>query len=423
MSNRSISKSSTYANTDLLSELEVEEERGPTSVGLPLSDIFKFISSYRHRGHQIGRKVGDMLEVLTLAALRFDPELSRRLIIEPYIEGASTAKHKVEFAIYDGPKSELVVLPDEGNETSVTSESGKRTQKKSLGKSHIISAQQKQRLKAFIECKKVGVEQTVNSAFKKRFYSHSRESERQVPFNDPFCVKFQHYDFEFRFLSDGQGFSIRMFLQDLKESNARLVVEEAIEPGSRFMVGSTVGGVPFLLGNSEDLSGVSGAIRRCRILEVKSITSKGVTCVLNDCLPGPQTPEKAKQASFVALDVRKLRFGTFDKRQKESECVSILVLTEFAHWEEKSQKMIQMSIDYNLVVDDSLVEEAIRKYEEVLGSSMWDKISKENFENCNQIAEIAKSIVLRNEGKIFRDICDNTLKKIFWDKNKVNVSR
>lgn len=46
-----------------------------------LSDVFKYISFYRSAGHQIGRKVGDMLEVLTYGALHYDQNLKKDYIL------------------------------------------------------------------------------------------------------------------------------------------------------------------------------------------------------------------------------------------------------------------------------------------------------------------------------------------------------
>ncbi|MFZ6755524.1 hypothetical protein ACO0KY_19420 [Undibacterium sp. Dicai25W] len=107
-----------------------------------LSDVFKYISKFRHAGHQVGRKVGDMLEVLTYAALTADSDLSKRLHIEPKLYGFTDAGHKVEFAILSKPT-------------------------KSLMKAGEIKDPKK--LIGFVECKKVGVEQTINSTFKKKF--------------------------------------------------------------------------------------------------------------------------------------------------------------------------------------------------------------------------------------------------------------
>jgi hypothetical protein len=56
---------------------------------MALSDVFKYISKFRHDGHQVGRKVGDMLEVLTFAAIAGDPNLKNLLVIEPKLYGFS----------------------------------------------------------------------------------------------------------------------------------------------------------------------------------------------------------------------------------------------------------------------------------------------------------------------------------------------
>ena len=64
-----------------------------------LSDTFKYISHFRHAGHQVGRKVGDMLEVLTYAAIARDNEMLARLQVEPKLHGFSGAGHKVEFIL------------------------------------------------------------------------------------------------------------------------------------------------------------------------------------------------------------------------------------------------------------------------------------------------------------------------------------
>ena len=68
-----------------------------------LSEVFKHISHYRHAGHQIGRKIGDMLEILTYSAIIRDSELAKRLHIEPKLIGATMAGHKVEFTILKDP--------------------------------------------------------------------------------------------------------------------------------------------------------------------------------------------------------------------------------------------------------------------------------------------------------------------------------
>ncbi|MFK7979824.1 MAG: hypothetical protein AB8G86_07580 [Saprospiraceae bacterium] len=101
-----------------------------------LSDVFKFTQGLGQNGHQIGRKVGDAIELLTLGMINLEKNLSPFLEIEDGVEGATTAKHKVEFSFYN--------LDGNGNPTK-----------------------QPEDLFGLIECKKVGVEVTVKQNFKR----------------------------------------------------------------------------------------------------------------------------------------------------------------------------------------------------------------------------------------------------------------
>lgn len=290
-----------------------------------LSDVFKYISHYRRGGHQIGRKVGDMLEVITLAALHLDANAKKRLVLEPKLTGFSGAGHKVEFGIFN--------LDDKGKPEFEMSQ-----------------------LVGFVECKKVGVEQTIDTGHKKR---HGAGNQIHL-YDEPFAIGFsprwaKPCQFSVRFVKGAEGALMQVTREGMPKH------EEPVGKGSRLIVGLTLNGEPFLIGNVGSLRDVPQSIRACRVLEIAGQSANGVSCILNNCLPGPQTPEKAKQASFVALDVRKGLFGQFDKRSGETECVSVLVMTEFAHWEPKSVNMVKASIDYNLVVDDALIFEQWRR--------------------------------------------------------------
>ena len=100
-----------------------------------LSDIFKFTQGLGQKGHQIGRKVGDAIELLTLGMIHLDDELTKYLVLEDGVEGATSAKHKVEFSFYNLDQN---LLPSKISEE----------------------------LFGIIECKKVGVEQTIKQNFK-----------------------------------------------------------------------------------------------------------------------------------------------------------------------------------------------------------------------------------------------------------------
>lgn len=359
---------------ELLVEPEVVDDTEQSQPDyVHLSDIFKYISHYRRAGHQIGRKVGDMLEVVTLAALALDENAKRRLVLEPKLVGFSGAGHKVEFGLFH--------LGPDGKPLTEMS-----------------------KLAGFVECKKVGVEQTIDGAFKRTFGKAAR-----VPYGQTIGVRFAPRWAEPVTL--GITFS-RADEQTrvLVTSNGKTRHEAIVGDGERMIFGLTVDGESFFLGNAESLRDVPSSIRACRVLEIQDHTNDGVFCLLNTCLAGPQTPEKAKQASFVALDVRKGMFGQFDKRPNESECVSVLVMTEFSHWEPKSINMVRASIDYNLVVDDELIIRAMELFERTLGTGFLDSITKETFLHSETVRQMAFALV--GDGRIFRDIDDGAYKKI-----------
>lgn len=76
----------------------------------------------------------------------------------------------------------------------------------------------------------------------------------------------------------------------------------------------------FVLSPDQRLPDVNGSILKCNIIEILEVSADGnITKInVNESLSGPQTPEKAKQASFVSLDVRKKVLGHFDKNEDKS---------------------------------------------------------------------------------------------------------
>jgi hypothetical protein len=182
-----------------------------------------------------------------------------------------------------------------------------------------------------------------------------------------------------------------------------------------------INGVPHFVDNSRSLRDIPDPIRLCKILEVNGFTDGGVECILNDCLAGPQTPEKAKQASFVALDVRKHRFGQFDKRPDEQEMVTINVLTEYSHWEPKSVNMVQACVDYNLVVPDSLIVAALDAYEKSYGVDFLERITKEAYVTDEAVASISQKIVDELDGYIFLDSRTNQVCRLSWKEGSLAV--
>lgn len=382
---------------DLEDSDELSSEEGITT-DVHLSDVFKYISHFRRKGHQIGRKVGDMLEVLTLAAIKRDTELSARLLIEPYLEGFSSAKHKVEFGIFEGDQAALFAFNN-----------GKKSKKKmEVVAAHIGG------LRGFIECKKVGVEQTINSTFKKRY------PKGVLPLGNMLEVNFrprwaEPAQFKIRFSLQGDSYQVKVDgPNDLSASY------EVLAP-FRLIFCIDVNGVAHFVDNSRSLRDVPDPIRLCKILEVNGFTEGGVECLLNDCLAGPQTPEKAKQASFVALDVRKHRFGQFDKRENEKDMVTINVLTEYSHWEPKSVNMVQACVDYNLVVPDSLIVAAMEAYETSYGLEFLERITKEAYVTDAAVASISQKIVEDLHGYIFLDSKTDQVCRLSWKEGCLTV--
>ena len=319
-----------------------------------LSNVFKYISYFRHAGHQVGRKVGDMLEILTYASIARDEELLSRLHVESKLFGFSDAGHKVEFTLLNEKKYNNEGTPSPVNGGSITNTNS------------VIG---------FIECKKVGVEQTVNGTFKRAFIRHDNKSFK-VPFGSTFDINFSpreskiKHKFKVSFCEDA--------INVLKDDNT-FVLSEVATLGHRIIFALSEDNKASVIGNNRSLRDFSPILKNCRILEIIDISDDGYIAILNDCLAGPQTPEKAKQSSFVALDVRKKRFKIFDKRE----------------------------ID------------AFMRFEEKFGTRFYDKITKDNFEKDNDVRDLCIQIVNEKNGKIFRDIDDDKIYKISVKNNRL----
>lgn len=354
-----------------------------------LSDVFKYISHFRHAGHQVGRKVGDMLEVLTYAAIARNDDIYPRLNVEPKLFGFSDAGHKVEFVIFDNPQTDLTGEPVARNGGDITD----------------LDA-----VIGFIECKKVGVEQTVNGTFKRKFVQHNNTRSYRIPYDEEFTVSFSPRGFDKCSFTVSISSDHKISVQNSIE-NTHLLTEE-IEGSHRLIFTLDIDGNAVLFGENQSLRDFGGTLKNCRILEILSCEGEYALALLNDCLAGPQTPEKAKQSSFVALDVRKRRFDSFDKRAPETELVSVLILTEFSHWEQKSQNMIVACIDKNLFVPDEIIVDAFESFEASFGADFYDRITKENFVKDQDVRRIAISIVAKYDDKIFVDLEDDVHKKM-----------
>lgn len=363
-----------------------------------LSSVFKYISHFRHAGHQVGRKVGDMLEVLTYAAIARDEELLSRLQVEPKLHGFSGAGHKVEFVILEEKHLGGLGQPAVMNGGEITDLSD---------------------VVGFIECKKVGVEQTVNGGFKKEFAKYGNTKYYKVPYDKSFKVSFSPRGgtkHTYRVSIDRNGFVIIY-----KDEDPSFSFREKVLSDHRVIFTLCENNSSEIIGNEKSLRVYEENLKSARILEIHMVNDDYALALLNDCLSGPQTPEKAKQAAFVALDVRKKRFDSFDKRPAERDLVSILVLTEFSHWEKKSQNMIKACIDVNLVVDDNLIIEAFKLFEKRFGAGFYAQISKDNFFKDAVVRATAFELVAKHDGKIFRDLSDDLIKSISYSGGRLSL--
>ena len=329
-----------------------------------------------------------MLEVMTYSYLATDADLGKRIHLEPKLEGFSGAGHKVEFAI----TKEETVAKDQHR--PILNGGEIKDLEKYLG---------------FIECKKVGVEQTVNTSFKASFATAGKQR-FIVPYESRFKIRFAPRkkvasEFFIQFVA-GDG-SPTLILTDADGT----IKQIAIAKDERFIFAISSEG-PAFLDNSRSLRELKGNLLDARILEIFSIDEGGIVCTLNNCLPGPQTPEKAKQASFVALDARKKRLGSFDKRPNETDFVSVLILTETSHWEPKSLRMIESCVDFNLSVPDTHIIQAFTRFEAKFGSSFYDKVSKEAYKKDAEIQLVVDTLIGEIRKDMFLDLKDSTYKKI-----------
>lgn len=147
---------------------------------------------------------------------------------------------------------------------------------------------------------------------------------------------------------------------------------------------------------------------------------------LYNCLPGPQTIEKAKQASLVAMDLQKKIDGHWGKEEltPEKKHMNFLhVLCEFSHWEEKSRNVIITCIDHNIIVADAVLIKAFEVFEATFGiDSMLDKISKNQYIAHKEVRKAISTVFQYFENHIFYDIALNSYVRFDYDNEKLEVT-
>jgi len=327
-----------------------------------LTNIYKYIESYNLVGHQIGRKVGDMLEMLTLGGLFRDDVLRESMEIENKLEGFTTAGHKVEFGFYT----------DAGQ------------------------------LFGAIECKCVGVE----VARKASRNSHISE----LNIGDIKTVKFSNH-----WQNNG---TINCNVCYIKQQGDKAIIEVKWKNKTKKFKANKKDTLKFAMDENEKLhviiSGedmyakIPSIIRSCKIIKVDNIDTSKIKISEHNCLPGPQTPEKAKQASLVAMDLRKKidnHWGKDDIPEDKKNMISALVLCEFSHWENKSQNVIKTCIDHNIIVPDEIIIQSFMLFDEIYGrKNLLKHISKRAFLNDESVRNAIYRIIDKYESNIFYDI-------------------
>lgn len=345
-----------------------------------LSDVFKFTQGLGQKGHQIGRKVGDAIELLVLGMIKLDDELTKFLAIEDGVEGATTAKHKVEFSFYN---------LGEGEPSKKTED-----------------------LFGIIECKKVGVEVTIKQNFK----IWSKKSENKVNFHETNGYSFginpksTEFKWQLKFTSEVSNDS---------SNNARLLVEQfhkkdkidsvirnyTLQQGEKLLIALDTDSTLHVIEPSQSLMDIGGHLSKCIIITAKEVSANGITKIkVDDSLPGPQTPEKAKQASFVSLDVRKKVLGQFDINEEDKSFISILVIGEASHWEEKSRSMVRLCNNHNLIIPDNILVSLFQKFEIAFGENYQEKITKSEYKNSSDVKDLISELIEEYDRKIMLDM-------------------
>lgn len=346
-----------------------------------LSDVFKFTQGLGQRGHQIGRKVGDAVELLTLGMISSNKNLNKYLVIENGVEGATTAEHKVEFAFYNlnnEPLGTPVPTPDN--------------------------------LFGMIECKKVGVEQTIKQSFKTWLSANRGDFYRT-----------NGYSFAF------SNWRIKITGTQSEENNITVAVTGANpEPIIYHFACASDSQILFVIDDSDQLfvlgpgillSTVERSIDKCVIVEIKEVDLENniKKINVNNALPGPQTPEKAKQASFVSLDVRKRVLGHFGKTDDKS-FVSILVIAEAAHWETKSRNMIRLCNDINLIVPCNVIVYFFELCSTRFGNNYQKLITKREYINNHLVKAAVADTIDHFNKKVLQDM--ETSEYVYFEHTK-----
>jgi len=332
-----------------------------------ITSVYKCIANYNLKGHKIGRKIGDMLEILTMGTVYQNPQLVERLSTEEKLEGYTTAGHKVEFGFFNSSRGE-------------------------------------RQLFGAIECKCVGVEETTSGKNNR----HLRKLKTNEAFTIDFSRRWQPtpitFELKVKKIVNNDSVKVdisanstpvlhRSFTFNVDE-NIKVVIDENNHCLATTAHGNMLDEIPTI-------------IRTCKTIRLQGISNGTATFALFDCLTGPQTIQKAKQASFVAMDLRKKVNGYWGKEEipaGQKHMTFVHVLCEFSHWEKKSRNVIKTCIDHNVIVPDAVIIKAFELFEERFGRQMLDKISKREYESNQQVRQAITDILTYYENRVFYDI-------------------
>lgn len=349
-----------------------------------ITSVYKCIAAYNLKGHQIGRKVGDMLEILTMGGIYQNPELLARLDTEGKLEGYTTAGHKVEFGFYK-------------------------------------NIRQKQGLFGAIECKCVGVEETTAGKGQKYL--------RKIKTNESFFI-----DFKGRWMDAPISQEIKVvgstadtITIELTNSQSDTVHQIVMQPGDNIkLIVDENQNLLHTTPHGNMVEEIPGIIRICKTIRYDKADKNLFQFSLYNCLTGPQTIEKAKQASLVAMDLRKKIDGCWGKEElspDQKQMNFLHVLCEFSHWEEKSRNVISTCIDHNIIVADAVLIKAFEIFESTFGiSHMLNKISKNQYAGDANVRQAIQSVFDHFENHIFFDITQKCYVKFDYDDGKLLVT-
>jgi len=375
---------------------------------LYLSGVFQYIEGFHLKGHQIGRKVGDMLELLTLDKVKAVPELAARLKEEAKLEGYTGATHNVEFAFLDPQNQPFGFIECKKVGVEVTTHAMTKNGPLVRGEGETIHLRMNPRWldgEVNFEITVKSVEETV-SVVELTIVGQDNTQEDNTQEDDTQEDDTQEEDTQ---------------EEDTQEEDTQ---ESEVREGLTIKAGLTVSGAPFLLGTENDLIDIDENIRNCLIVQLKDIVNGKTRWMVNNCLTGPQTIEKAKQAALVAMDVRRAVAGKWGKEEltaEENSFVSVLVIGEVSHWEPKSRNVVRCCIDHNIVVTDEVLIALFEGFVDEYEDNFLTMISKKKFSQVPKVREIVHSVVLNRGGAVFYDLDQNIWVDFAYDNGRLKV--